>query len=412
MSGARYSWQSLPGGPRLALATLPQSECAAVSIYIPTGSRDESDVPAGLAHFVEHMVFKGTHRRSARELSLEIESAGGQINACTSEDNTVYEGRGEASLLPLLADVLADMVWHPVFPESEIDLERDVIGEEITMYRESPSDHIGDLLSQALWSPHPLGHPISGSLESIARIDRKTLAKFRDRHHFRSDIVIAVAGPFSSDEALAAILPHLPTAFKTPQPSLKFDRTTARSRQLVEHRDTEQLQLALAWHAPGRHDSSRHAMRLLSLMLGETASSRLFLGLREERGLCYQVASDVTLFDETGAFEIVAGLDPESRDEALECIQAEIADLIANGPRSGELDRAKRLAIGQSKMAFESTGAQASWAGECLLDFGRIPTPEDWRKDIAAVTDEDIHAVARSLFENIEPSMAEIRPEA
>lgn len=406
-----YSWQTLPGGPRLAVATLPESECAAVSIYIPAGSRDEHDVPAGLAHFVEHMVFKGTKRRTARELSLEIESAGGQLNACTSEDQTVYEGRGEASLLPVLADVLADMVWNPTFPAGEIDLERDVIGEEITMYRESPSDHIGDLLSQALWSPHPLGNPISGSLKSIRKIDRKTLALFRDRHHFRSDLVIAVAGPFTPVEAADAIIPHLPTAFTVPEKRAPFDRAKADPRTLSEKRDTEQLQLALAWHSVGKFDASRHAMRLLSLMLGETASSRLFLSLREERGLCYQIGSDVTLFEDTGAFEIVAGLDPESKDEALKCIREEIDDLLANGPRAGELDRAKRLSIGQSKMAFESTAAQAAWAGECLMDFGHIPTPSDWRMEISAVTDAEVHAVAKTLFEGTTPSIAEIRPE-
>jgi len=411
MSGPRYSWQTLPGGPRLAIATLPASECAALSIYIPAGSRDEHDVPAGLAHFVEHMVFKGTARRSARELSLEIESAGGQINACTSEDQTVYEGRGEASLLPLLADVLADMVWRPTFPKEEIGLERDVIAEEITMYRESPSDHIGDLLSEALWSPHPLGHAISGSLESITAIGRKELALFRDRHHFRNDLVIAIAGPFSEQQALDAIAPHLPTTFHVAEQRALFDRTAAAPREIIDRRDTEQLQLALAWHAPGKHHPARHAMRLLSLMLGETASSRLFLSLREERGLCYQIGSDVTLFEDTGAFEIVAGLDPESKDEALDCIQQEIADLLAHGPRAGELDRAKRLAVGQSKLAFESTGAQASWAGECLMDFGRIPTPTEWRSDVSAVTEADIHAAAALLFQNAKPSVAEIRPE-
>ncbi|OYV06426.1 MAG: hypothetical protein CFE26_06380, partial [Verrucomicrobiales bacterium VVV1] len=387
MNGHHYSVHPLPGGPRLALATLPQSECAAISIYIPAGSRDEHDVPAGTAHFVEHMVFKGTERRSARELSLEIESAGGQINACTSEDNTVYEGRGEASLLPVLADVLSDMVWHATFPKDEITLERDVIGEEITMYRESPSDHIGDLISQALWSPHPLGNPISGSLEAIARANRNVLNTFRTRHHFRKDLVIAVAGPFSEQDALDAICPHLPASFLIPEMRSAFTHDGTKPRDIVDARDTEQLQLALAWHAPGRHHPLRHAMRLLSLMLGETASSRLFLGLREERGLCYQISSDVTLFDDTGAFEILAGLDPESKDEALDCIHAEIADLLKNGPRAGELDRAKRLAIGQSKMAFESTGAQASWAGECLMDFGRIPLPAEWRTEVSAVTD-------------------------
>jgi predicted Zn-dependent peptidase len=408
MSKAIYEWRQLPNGPRLAVATLADSECAALSIYIPAGSRDEADLPAGLAHFVEHMVFKGTARRSARELSFEIENAGGQLNASTSEDQTVYEGRGEADLMPVLADVLCDMVWHATFPENEIGLEREVIGEEITMYKESPADHIGDLISNALWGEHPLGNSISGTLESIARIDRTTLSAFRDHHHLRNDVVIAAAGPFTADEILTLISPHLPDGFHEPTTPLPFDRKKAETRTVTDERETDQLQLALAWHAPGRHSESRHALRMLSMMLGESASSRLFLELREERGLCYQISSDVTFFDETGAFEISAGLDPESRDEALECIRREIDDLVSNGPRAGELDRAKRLTIAQSKLAFESTGSHAAWAGEGVLDFGHIPSPEEWRAKILAVTDADVQAAAREIFHGKEPSVAEI----
>jgi predicted Zn-dependent peptidase len=408
MSKAIYEWRQIPNGPRLAVATVTDSECAALSIYIPAGSRDESDYPTGLAHFVEHMVFKGTEKRSARDLSFEIENAGGQLNACTSEDQTVYEGRGEADLMPVLADVLSDMVWHATFPEAEIALEREVIGEEITMYKESPADHIGDLISGALWPAHPLGNPISGSLESISRIDRATLLDFRSRHHFRSDVVIAAAGPFSLDDILAMIVPHLPREFHPAGQCLPFDRTKTVSLTVTDERETDQLQLALAWHTPGRHAESRHALRMLSMMLGETASSRLFLELREERGLCYQISSDVTFFDETGAFEISAGLDPESRDEALACIQREIDDLVTNGPRAGELDRAKRLTIAQSKLAFESTGAHAAWAGEGLLDFGEIPSPAGWRAKVMAVTDADVHAIAREVFLDQKPAMAEI----
>lgn len=408
MSKVIYDWRQLPNGPRLAVATLPESECAALSIYIPAGSRDETDLPTGLAHFVEHMVFKGTARRSARELSFEIENAGGQLNACTSEDQTVYEGRGEADLMPVLADVLADMVWHATFPESEIGLEREVIGEEITMYRESPADHIGDLISNALWDTHPLGNSISGSLESIAEIDRATLVKFSKRHHFRSDVVIAAAGPFTVDEMVAMISPHLPATFHEATAAVPFERASAVARSVTDERETDQLQLALAWHTPGRHDESRHALRMLSMMLGESASSRLFLELREERGLCYQIGSDVTFFDETGAFEISAGLDPESRDEALACIYREIDDLVANGPRAGELDRAKRLTIAQSKLAFETTGAHAAWAGEGVLDFGYVPSPADWRATILAVTDAEVQAAAREIFLDKKPSVAEI----
>ena len=408
MSKAIYEWQQIPNGPRLAVATLADSECAALSIYIPAGSRDETDLPTGLAHFVEHMVFKGTARRSARDLSFEIENAGGQINACTSEDQTVYEGRGEADLMPVLADVISDMVWHATFPEAEIGLEREVIGEEITMYKESPSDHIGDLISNALWGDHPLGNPISGSVESIAEIDRKILMEFRNRHHFRNDVVIAASGPFTVDEVMEMLVPHLPEKFHAAEKPVGFDRNGREMGTIRDGRETDQLQLALAWHTPGRHAESRHALRMLSTMLGETASSRLFLELREERGLCYQISSDVTFFDETGAFEISAGLDPESREEALACIFREIDDLIANGPRAGELDRAKRLTIAQSKLAFETTSAHAAWAGEGVLDFGHIPSPADWRASVLAVTDADVQTIAREVFQNQKPAIAEI----
>ena len=408
MSQAIYQWQQIPNGPRLAVATLTDSESAALSIYIPAGSRDESKFPTGLAHFVEHMVFKGTARRSSRELSFEIENAGGQLNACTSEDQTVYDGRGEADLMPVLVDILSDMVWSATFPEAEIELEREVIGEEITMYKESPADHIGDLISEALWGNHPLGNSIAGSLESISKIDQSTLLEFRNLHHFRSDVVIAAAGPFSLDEILTMILPHLPKNFHLAEPARPFDRSEAVVRRIVDERKTDQLQLALAWHTPGRHAESRHALRMLSVMLGETASSRLFLELREERGLCYQISSDVTFFEETGAFEISAGLDPESRDQALACIYREIDDLVANGPRRGELDRAKRLVIAQSKLAFESTGAHAAWAGEGVLDFGIIPSPAEWRAKVMAVTDAEVQASAREIFHQKHPSIAEI----
>jgi predicted Zn-dependent peptidase len=410
MSKANYEWRQIPNGPRLAVATLADSECAALSIYIPAGSRDETHLPAGLAHFVEHMVFKGTARRSARDLSFEIENAGGQLNACTSEDQTVYEGRGEADLMPLLADVLSDMVWHATFPDSEIALEREVIGEEITMYRESPADHIGDLISNALWGEHPLGNAISGSVESIAAVDRKVLLEFRDRHHFRNDVVIAASGPFTLDEVAAMIVPQLPAEFHAPIDFVRFEHQATPPIEILDSRETDQLQLALAWHTPGRHAESRHALRLLSTMLGESASSRLFLELREERGLCYQIGSDVTFFDETGAFEISAGLDPESREEALSCIFREIDDLVAHGPRAGELDRAKRLAIAQSKLAFETTSAHAAWAGEGVLDFGKIPSPAEWRASVLAVTDADVQTIAREIFQDQKPAIAAIGP--
>ncbi|MCF7730688.1 MAG: insulinase family protein [Akkermansiaceae bacterium] len=408
MSAATHAWLKLPNGPRLAVATLPDSECAALSIHIPAGSRDETSLPQGLAHFVEHMVFKGTASRSASELSLTVENGGGQLNACTAEDHTVYEGRGEADLLPVLTEVLADMVWHASFPEPEIALEREVIGEEITMYRENPADHIGDLISAALWHDHPLGHPISGTSDSIERIDRSRLTEFRDLHHFRDDIVISAAGPFALDDLRKLIEPRLPARFHAAPPRIPFDPVGTPPRQLSDRRETDQLQLALAWHTPGRHHPSRHALRLLSLMLGESASSRLFLELREERGLCYQISTDVTFFTETGAFEIGAGLDPAAREEALHCIFREVRDLTDHGPRADELERSKRLAIAHSKLAFESTAAHAAWIGEGLMDYQEIPSITRWREATHAVTPADVLAAARLVFQDRPHATAEI----
>lgn len=408
MSSPSYRWLRHPSGIRFAAATLPHSECAALSFYIPAGSRHEAAVPSGIAHFVEHMVFKGTATRGARELSLVIESAGGQLNACTTEDHTVYEGRAEADQLPLLAEILADMIWHASFPEAEIALEREVIAEEIISYRENPSDHIGDLISAALWDSHPLGQPISGSLESIRAIDRKALQAFRDAHHFRDDIVIAAAGPFALSDLRAVVEPRLPAAFHSASPALPFRAADHPARHLTEPRDTDQLQLALGWHTPGRHHPLRHAIRLLSTMLGETASSRLFLELREERGLCYHISTDVVFLEDTGAFEISAGLDPTARDEALHCVFRECQDLADHGPRPGELDRAKRLAIAHSKLAFESTAAHAAWAGQGLMDFGEIPAVDDWRRAVLAVTDAEVREAAGLLFAGRPHARAEI----
>lgn len=411
MSRMNYDTLELPGGFRLAVATLPFSECAALSIHVPAGSRDDPRNQSGLAHFVEHMVFKGTDRRDARAISLETEDVGASLNACTTEDLVTYEARGDADTLPLIADVVADLVWHGAFPESEIDLEREVIGEEIVMYRESPSDHIGDLISSALWSPHPLGEAVAGSEESIARIDRDALIHFRDLHHFRRDVVIAAAGPFTIEQVAEHISPWLPEPRKPPA-SVDFDPALLIAPlHLTDERDTEQLQLALGYRTPGRTDPRRHALRLLGMILGESASSRLFQELREKRGLCYQISCDVNLFAEAGSLEIHAGLAPESREEAIDCIHRELADLRANGPRPGELARAKRVAVSQTKMAMESTASHASWVGDCLLQYDRILTPQQVRYEWDLVTDEQIQQIACDVLDDSRLAIAEILPD-
>jgi len=404
-----YHWQSLPNGMRLATASLPYAECATLAIYIPAGSRHDPRGLAGLAHFMEHMAFKGTAKRSARQLSMDLERSGSQANACTAEDHTVYDARGDAAALPLLADILSDMVWHSSLPPREIALERDVIHEEITMYEETPGDHIGDLISQSLWSPDPLGEPITGTHQTLDAITRNHLFEFSQKHHFRSDIVIAAAGPYSPSEFATILVPYLPPDTIAPPPAMAPFVVKNPSTPVVQHRDTEQLQLAIAYHTPGRHDPGRHALRLLSILLGESTSSRLFQKLREERGLCYHVSSDIALFEDTGSLEISMGLDPESRDEALQTIHREIKQLVQEGPSHEELERAKKIAITANKIALESTSAQMAWVAESLLFEGEIITPADSRARLLPVTTEEVRQMAEKIFSARNQAIAEIR---
>lgn len=406
---ARYHVHRTSAGYRLAVATLPESECLTLSVHVPAGGRHDPGDQAGLAHFVEHMIFKGTARRDARRISLETEDLGGSLNAFTSEDQTVYEVRGEAGTLEPLAGILCDIVWHSTFPEPEVELERGVIAEEIVMYHESPSDHIGDLMSAALWSPHPLGAPISGTLESIDRIDRRTLLDFATHHHHGEDLVIAVAGPLPPETVLATLEPLLPES-RPPVGHTPWSEPLDGPRERREPRETAQVQLALGFRCFGRHEPRRHALRLLSTILGEGASSRLFQSLREERGLCYHVASDVVLLEDTGALEIHAGLDPGSRDEALAAIRHEIRDLATRGPGDRELRRAKRQHASQMRAGLESTAAHAAWAGESLLQHGHIPEPDAVLAEIEAVEARAIRELAAEFLVPGREALAEIHP--
>lgn len=406
---ASYHVHRSSKGFRIATATLPESECLALSIHIPAGGRHDPSGKAGLAHFVEHMIFKGTATRDARTISFETEDLGASLNAFTTEDQTVYEARGDAASLAPLADILADIVWHPAFPDAEIELERGVIAEEIVMYYESPADHIGDLMSRALWSPHPLGEPISGTLESIREIRRDHLTSFAANHHRSDGLVIAAAGPHGPDEIVSLLEPLLPESRPSGAPAV-FDGALGGPGEVREPRETAQVQLGLGFRCFGRRDPRRRALRLLSTILGEGASSRLFQSLREERGLCYHVSSDVVLLDDTGALEIHAGLDPEGRDEALAQIHAELRQLSEAGPTAAELERAKRLHASQMRSELETTSAHAGWAGESLLHHDEIRDPQEVLAEIGTLTCDDLREVAAGLLADTSPALAEIHP--
>jgi predicted Zn-dependent peptidase len=392
-----YQTSELPNGLRAAVAEMPFMESVTLGIWAGIGSRHESDAESGIAHFVEHMVFKGTKNRTARQLTTEVEAAGGSIEAYTMADQTCYYIKGPAETFPRFLDVLADLYQNAVFPEEDVDREREVIHEEIVMYREQPNHHIEDLLGMAAWPDSPLGRPITGSEDSITAIDGDDMRNFVAQNYTGSRSVAAVAGRITASEVLPmleSMLGSLPAGVPVKTPV----QTSSAPRVLYDQRDSEQVHLALGFPCWGRFDRRHDALRLLHVLLGGSMSSRLWQKLREDRGLCYEVQADVLTLDDIGLFQIYAGVDANNVQETLRLVLAELRDLVDNGPTENELREACQYAIGTQRMALESTSSQMMWAGESLLSYGRVIDPADARKALTAVTTEAVANAARECF--------------
>jgi predicted Zn-dependent peptidase len=392
-----YQTTTLPNGLRAAVAEMPFMESVSLGIWAGTGSRHESDENSGIAHFVEHMVFKGTKSRTARQLTTEVEAAGGRIEAYTMADQTCYYIKGPAETFPRFLDVLADLYQHATFAEEDVEREREVIHEEIVMYREQPNQHIEDLLGMAAWPDSSLGRPITGSEESITRINGDGMRSFVAQNYTGARSVTSVAGRVTAAEVmplLESMLGTLPAGEAIPA----TEQTSVAPRVLFDQRDTEQVQLALGFPCWGRFDDRHDALQLLHVLLGGSMSSRLWQKLREDHGLCYEVQADVLTLNDVGLFQIYAGVDAGNVEETLRLVLAELRDLVDNGPTEIELQEACQYAIGTQRMALENTTSQMMWAGECLLSYGKVIDPEDVRKAMAAVTTETVAKAARDCF--------------
>ena len=402
MAQATYHLTQLPNGVRLATAEMPHMESVAVGLWAGVGSRHEPARLNGAAHFLEHMLFKGTTRRSARAISRAVDGLGGYLNAFTSEEHTCYYAKAGAEHLGALGDVLSDMYRHSRLQAIEFERERGVIREEILRVADQPAQLVEDLLAAAVWPDHPLGRPLSGTLESVAALERGRLVDFwRDSYHARTT-VLSVAGPVEHTTVIRTLGPSLAgmPAGRAP----RFSRWVGgkpghRSLSVrLEHRDSEQTQLALGFPAPGRHDPRRFAMRVVSAILGENMGSRLFQSLRERRGLCYSIQTATDALAETGLFSISAGLDAENLREALRLIRLELDRLCTTAVGRRDLQQAKDYLIGQHRLGLESTTNQMTWLGESLLGHGRIVEPDEARHALEAVSAAEVQIAAQECF--------------
>ncbi len=401
----------LPQGPRVISARLPGSRSVSIAAYVLAGSRLEGPGEAGVAHFMEHLTFKGTRGYpSSRAISEAIEGVGGSANAATDRESTVYWARVPRREAARAMDVLGELVVRPRLDEADIDQERTVIVEEIRSYLDDPSEYCQMLIQTALFGEGPLGREICGDEAGIRALPGTVIHDFWRTMYRPSNTVVAIAGDLAPEEALELAA----TAFGTgdgvvpvaaPAPALP-----AGTRVLTGKRDTSQAQLSISVPALRRDHPDAWNLAVLNAVLGDGMSSRLFLGVREEKGLAYDVSSGVVEYADAGAMEISAGVDPAQLPAAIEAILAELIRLGDDLVPVEELAKAKAYLSGGLELRMDDTRHLASWIGgqEALHD--RVYSLDDALASVEAVRREDIRRVADELFHDEALRMAVVAP--
>ena len=369
-----------------------------MGLWFPAGSRYESASVSGALHFIEHLFFKGTRRRTARQISESIEGVGGYFNAFTSEEMSCYHAAAPASRLKLVFDVLLDMVDDSLFAPAEVERERNVILEEIKMYEDQPSQVVQDIFNSLLWPGHPLGRPITGTAAAVSRLTRADLIACRRKFYDPARMIVTVAGRTTVEE-VRGLLGGRPGGRVKSAPFRKFLAPTRKTPAIsVVNKGVEQTHLALGWRAISRHDPARYPLKIMSVLLGENMSSRLFQIIRERHGLAYSIASQVSYFEDTGSLGVTAAVDHGKIDKALRMTLRTIRSLADKEPSAAEVRRAKDYIIGQMYLGLEGTNNQMMWAGEAMIGYGSILTPKEAEERIACVTPASIRAIARRVI--------------
>jgi len=407
-----YQAHTLENGLRVYLIPVPVFQSVSIGVFVRVGSRYERQAEAGVSHFIEHMLFKGTTRRpSARIIAETIEGVGGLSNAYTSQEATVYYAKVASAQASTALDVLADLVRHPLFDPAEFEKERYVIGEELNMIYDSPDSWANVLLDQVLWPNHPLGHNIVGTAESLTTLSRDALTAYFEAGYHPQNALVAIGGAFDSDKILAEVTALLGDWQPGDVPSFEpVAPPQTRARWHVEDRPIEQGHLCLALPGLSRRDPDRYALSVLNTVLGEGMSSRLFLNIREEKGLAYAVDSSLNLLQDTGSLAIYAGVDPDRAPEALQAILDELDRLRTEPVPPAELHKVKEYLKGRLVLGLEDSFSRAAWVAYQALFLEDIKSPEEVLQAYNAVTAEDVLAVAQKILSPNAYNLAVVGP--
>jgi predicted Zn-dependent peptidase len=398
--GAQSMYQKdvLDNGVTIVSEEAPGVYSVAVGFWMKTGSRLEKPNEAGISHLIEHLLFKGTARRTAKQIAEAIEEVGGQLNAFTSKEYTCYYVRVPADYLTLAVDLLSDMLFNSLFRQEDIDREKRVVAEEISMYEDTPDDIIHDYFSQTIWDGHPLGRPIIGTIDSLSGIDRDLILSFFKRHYSPSNMVVSLAGNFRRQEAVDLLESSLGSV---PAGKVENTITPPQTRAGIKsfQRDLEQAQICMGAPGVSLFDENVYHLQIINSILGGGASSRLFQRIREERALVYAIYSYYLCFLDSGLFTIYAGTNPAHCQEVLDLSWEEMQSLAEKGVKPQELNRAKTQVKGSLLLAQESVLQRMHRLGKSELVHNRIITIEEILEKINALTEADLQSFAAKIFD-------------
>jgi predicted Zn-dependent peptidase len=396
----------LPNGLRIATDAMAEAESAVIGAWVGVGTRHEPWSAGGIAHLTEHMMFKGTKRRSAYALSTAIEKNGGAMNAHTTREETAYYARVLPEDLSLAMDVIADMLQRSIFDPKELDRERQVVIQEISHDIDTPEEHVYDLFHEAAFPGQKIGRSILGKASTIAKLPRSTLARYVKDCYNAGNIVVVGAGKVDHDE-LVALAKKL-FGRLGPGKAPKTERPRVKAGEVREAKDVEQLNLMLGFPAPALSSRDAQTANLLAILLGGSSSSRLFQKLREQRGLVYNVSASHMPFRDAGLFGVYAATDPERAKDLIPLVCRELRD-VAERVSPSELKRAKAQARADSLMGQESVMRRAEVLGFHMLAYGRPVPLARTLAEIDAVSEEQTQALAARLFAR-RPILAALGP--
>jgi len=388
---------TLENGLRIVTEEVPYVHSAAVGIWVKAGSRNEDEKNHGISHFIEHLLFKGTEKRTAKQIAQELESVGGSINAFTTKEYTCYYVKVLDEHFDLAVDILADMFFNSLFEEQEIAKEKNVIIEEIKMYEDSPDELIHDLFAQTVLRNHPLGRTIIGTKESVSNITRSDILNYMNHNYTPSNTVVAVAGNISHEKVLDKLI-KLFGSWTGSLVETPFLQPNHNAETVLIKKDTEQVQICLGVPGLPRENDDTYTLYVLNNILGGGLSSRLFQEIRENQGLAYSIYSYHSSYNDGGLFTIYAGTSPEKFEEVVELVAKELYKCNKFGISQEELERTKTQIKGNLLLSMESISNRMSRLGRTELCYGRVIPVEEIVEKTSKVTVSQVMGLVENLF--------------